>query len=156
MPGRPFEKGNTMGNRFSTTNQPRKKNGRKPKLYKQLKELIGKSVGYELEQEDFNNIIRCLMESDLETLEKLIKVKDPKTGQDKLNPKVPMWVANIVTAMNTDVRYGRTDTLEMLLERVFGKAVQPVQGDILTHQKADEMTEVELEAEIASIDAKLK
>ena len=48
MPGRPFEKGNTMGNRFSTTNQPRKKNGRKPKLYKQLKELIGKSVGYEL------------------------------------------------------------------------------------------------------------
>ena len=96
------------------------------------------------------------MESDLETLEKLIKVKDPKTGQDKLNPKVPMWVANIVTAMNTDVRYGRTDTLEMLLERVFGKAVQPVQGDILTHQKADEMTEDELEAEIASIDAKLK
>ena len=157
MPGKQFEKGNTLGNRFSSTNQP-KKNGRKPKMYKQLKEMIGKAVGYTLEQEDYYNIIRFLMEQDLETLDRFIKVKDPKTGQNVLNPKVPIWVFNIVTAINTDVRYGRTNTVEMLFDRVFGKAVQTVQGDIITNgkQPTDEMTDEELEAEIKSLEEKLK
>lgn len=156
MPGRKFQKGNTLGNRFSSTNQP-KKNGRKPKMYKQLKEMIGKAVGYTLEQEDYYNIIRFLMEQDLETLERFIKTKDAK-GKDVLNPKVPIWVINIVTAINTDVRYGRTNTVEMLFDRVFGKAVQPVQGDIVTNgkQPTDEMTDEEIEAEIAQLEEKLK
>ncbi len=155
MPKR-FEKGNKYGNRFSSTNQP-KKNGRKPKLYKQLKEMVGKQVGYELEKEDFENIIRCIIETDLETLEKLVKVKD-KTGKDVLNPKAPIWLVNIITAMNTDVRYGRTDTLEMVFDRVFGKAVQTVQGEINTSErsKLEEMTDEELEAELAQIEEKLK
>lgn len=155
MPRHPFEKGNKIGNRFSSTNQP-KKNGRKPKVYKQLKEMIGKAVGYELEQEDYYRIIRFLMEQDLETLNSFIKVKDSK-GKDILNPKVPIWVINIVTAINTDVRYGRTNTVEMLFDRVFGKAVQTVQGDITTNgkQASDTMTDEELEAEIAEIEAKL-
>lgn len=42
-----FEKGNNIGNRFTSENQP-KKNGRKPSMYKQLKELTGKKVDYEL------------------------------------------------------------------------------------------------------------
>ena len=157
MQGKQFEKGNTLGNRFSSTNQP-KKNGRKPKMYKQLKAMIGKAVGYTLEQEDYYNIIRFLMEQDLETLEGFIKTKDPKTGKDILNPKVPIWVINIVTAINTDVRYGRTNTVEMLFDRVFGRAVQPVQGDIITKgkQPTDEMTDEELEAEIKSLEEKLK
>lgn len=156
MPGRKFQKGNTLGNRFSSTNQP-KKNGRKPKMYKQLKEMIGKAVGYTLEQEDYYNIIRFLMEQDLETLEGFIKTKDAK-GKDVLNPKVPIWVINIVTAINTDVRYGRTNTVEMLFDRVFGKAVQPVQGDIVTNgkQPTDVMTDEEIEAEIAQLEEKLK
>lgn len=155
MPRHPFEKGNKIGNRFSSTNQP-KKNGRKPKVYKQLKEMIGKAVGYELEQEDYYRIIRFLMEQDLETLNGFIKVKDSH-GKDILNPKVPIWVINIVTAINTDVRYGRTNTVEMLFDRVFGKAVQTVQGDITTNgkQASDTMTDEELEAEIAEIEAKL-
>lgn len=126
-------------------------------MYKQLKELIGKNVGYELEQEDYYNIIRFLMEQDLGTLEAFIKVKG-KDGKDKLNPKIPIWVINIVTAINTDVRYGRTNTVEMLFDRVFGKAVQTVQGDIHTggKQPTDEMTEEELEAEIAMLEEKLK
>lgn len=156
MPGKLFEKGNTLGNRFSSTNQP-KKNGRKPKLYKQLKGLIGKAVGYELEQEDYYNIIRFLMEQDLETLDGFIKTKNDK-GQAVLNPKVPIWVLNIVTAINTDVRYGRTSTVEMLFDRVFGKAVQPVQGDIVTNgrKQTDTMSDEELEAEIARLDEILK
>ena len=127
-------------------------------MYKQLKALIGKSIGYELEQEDYYNIIRFLMEQPLGTLDSFIKVKDSKTGQMKLNPDIPIWVINIVTAINTDVRYGRTNTVEMLFDRVFGKAVQPVQGDIITNgkQPTDEMTDEELEAEIKSLEEKLK
>lgn len=127
-------------------------------MYKQLKALIGKSIGYELEQEDYYNIIRFLMEQPLGTLDSFIKVKDSKTGQMKLNPDIPIWVINIVTAINTDVRYGRTNTVEMLFDRVFGKAVQPVQGDIITNgkQPTDEMTDEELEAEIAQLEEKLK
>lgn len=126
-------------------------------MYKQLKALIGKSVGFELEQEDYYNIIRFLMEQDLETLDRFIKTKNAK-GENVLNPKVPIWVINIVTAINSDVRYGRTNTVEMLFDRVFGKAVQPVQGDIVTNgrQPSDTMTDEELEAEIASIEEKLK
>ena len=157
MPGKKFEKGNTLGNRFSSTNQPAKR-GRKPKMYKQLKALIGKSIGYELEQEDYYNIIRFLMEQHLGTLDSFIKVKDSKTGQMKLNPDIPIWVINIVTAINTDVRYGRTNTVEMLFDRVFGKAVQTVQGDLLNggKQPTDDMTDEELEAEIAQLEEKLK
>ena len=33
-----FEKGNNIGNRFTSENQP-KKNGRKPSMYKQLKQF---------------------------------------------------------------------------------------------------------------------
>ena len=48
-----FEKGNNIGNRFTSENQP-KKNGRKPSMYKQLKELTGKKVDYELSKEDYD------------------------------------------------------------------------------------------------------
>ena len=63
-----------------------------------------------------------------------------------------------MTAINTDVRYGRTNTVEMLFDRVFGKAVQTVQGDLLNggKQPTDDMTDEELEAEIAQLEEKLK
>ena len=56
-----FEKGNTVGNRFDSDNQP-KKNGRKPALYNQLKKLTGKQVKHELSKEDYFKIIQYLME----------------------------------------------------------------------------------------------
>lgn len=126
-----FEKGNTYGNRFSSENQPDKKNsGRKPSLYKQLRKLTGKTVGFELEKEDYYNIIRFLMEQDSDTLEKLIVVTDPATGKKMMNPKTPIWVVSVCSAINADAKYGRTTTVEMVFDRVFGKAVQPVTGDI--------------------------
>lgn len=125
-----FEKGNTLGNRFSSENQPRRKNGRKPSLYKQLKRMTGKKVGFELEKDDFFNIIRFLMEQDSETLEQLVVVKDPVTGKKTMNPKTPVWVVSIVSAINSDAKYGRTNTVEMVFDRVFGKAVQPLTGEI--------------------------
>lgn len=153
-----FEKGNTLGNRFSSNNQPKKKNGRKPSLYKQLKELTGKKVGFEMEQEDFYNVIRFLLEQDLETLEAMLIVSDAKTGKKALNPKTPSWVLTIVSAITADAKIGRTNTVEMLFDRVFGKAVQTINGNVINTNipAADDMTDEEIDAELARIEAQLK
>lgn len=119
-----FEKGNKVGNRFTSENQPQNR-GRKPSLYKKLKALTGKKVGYELEKEDYFNVIRWIMEQNTSTLEVLIKGADGKPNKD-----TPLWLINIISAINTDIRYGRTSTVEMIFDRVFGKATQPIEGDI--------------------------
>ena len=119
-----FEKGNKVGNRFTSENQPQNR-GRKPSLYKKLKALTGKKVGYELEKEDYFNVIRWIMEQNTSTLEVLIKGADGKPNKD-----TPLWLINIISAINTDIRYGRTSTVEMIFDRVLGKATQPIEGDI--------------------------
>lgn len=110
--------------RFSSENQP-KRNGRKPRLYKQLKAMIGQSVGHELEKEDYFNIIRFIMERTPNELELLLK---DASGQP--NKDTPIWVLNIISAINTDIRFGRTSTIEMIFDRVFGKACQPIEGEL--------------------------
>lgn len=119
-----FEKGNSYGRRFSSENQPRK-NGRKPSLYKQIRKLTGKSVGHEMGREDYYAVIRFLMEQDVETLRNLSKGADGRAASG-----VPVWVLNIISAINTDVRYGRTTTLDSLFDRIFGKATQPIEGNV--------------------------
>ena len=47
-----FEKGNKIGNRFSSDNQP-KNSGRKPSVYKYIKDITGKKVAPEMSKERF-------------------------------------------------------------------------------------------------------
>ena len=56
-------------------------------------------------------------------------MKDP-TDRTKPNKDTPIWVLNIIAAINSDIRYGRTSTVEMLFDRVFGKATQNIEGEI--------------------------
>ena len=49
---------------------------------------------------------------------------------DPLMSKTPLWVLNVISAINTDIRYGRTSTVEMLFDRVFGKPTQAVESDV--------------------------
>ena len=56
-------------------------------------------------------------------------MKDPH-DPSKPNANTPMWVLNVIAAINTDMRYGRTSTIVMLFDRVFGKATQPIEGEI--------------------------
>jgi hypothetical protein len=114
-----FEKGNTKGNRFSSDNQPAK-NGRKPSLYKQLKNLTGKKVDYELSKEDYFKTIRFLMERSKGELNKIM------ADANKEDSTTPIWVCNIISAIFSDIRFGRTSTVEM----IFGKSTQPIEGDI--------------------------
>lgn len=118
-----FEKGNTKGNRFSSDNQPAK-NGRKPSLYKQLKNLTGKKVDYELSKEDYFKTIRFLMERSKGELNKIM------ADANKEDSTTPIWVCNIISAIFSDIRFGRTSTVEMIFDRIFGKSTQPIEGDI--------------------------
>ena len=111
-----FEKGNKLGNRFTSDNQP-KKNGRKPSLYKYIRKLTGLNVNIELEKSDYLKIIQFLMEKSPKELKPFLQ---DERGQQ--NEDTPMWILAIISAINS--------TVEMLFDRVFGKAVQPIEGDI--------------------------
>ena len=119
-----FEKDNKIGNRFTSENQPQNR-GRKPSVYKYIKKLSGKRVDPLMSKEDYLKVIRFIMESSPEELEPLIKDADKKP-----NKKTPLWVLNVISAINTDIRYGRTSTVEMLFDRVFGKPTQAVESDV--------------------------
>ena len=70
-------------------------------------------------------MIRFLMERSPNELERLIKDENGQPNKD-----TPIWVLNIVSAINSDIRYGRTFTIEMIFDRIFGKATQPIDGDV--------------------------
>ena len=105
-----FEKGNKIGNRFSSDNQPQN-SGRKPSVYKYIKDITGKKVAPEMSKEDYYKVIRFLMES-------------------TPNKKTPVWVLNVVSAINADIRYGRTYTVDSLFDRVFGKPTQQIESEV--------------------------
>ncbi len=127
-----FEKGNKIGNRFTSTNQPANP-GRKPSVYKYIKSLTGKKVAADMSKEDYLKVIRFLMECSSAELEPLLKGAD-----NKPNKNTPIWVLNVIAAIHSDIRYGRTTTVEMLFDRVFGKVTQPIESDIqLTNNSVD-------------------
>ena len=89
-------------------------------MYKYIKDITGKKVAPEMSKEDYYKVIRFLMESTPETLEGLVKNKDG----------TPKWVLNVVSAINADIRYGRTYTVDSLFDRVFGKPTQQIESEV--------------------------
>lgn len=104
------------GNRFSTTNQPANR-GRKPSLYAHIKRLLGTEADIELSREDYYKLMQFLLERPLDDLKRLADSKE-----------TPIWIVNIIRAVVRDARAGRTATLDSLLDRLFGKAAQPLTG----------------------------
>ncbi len=144
-----FTKGNKIGNRFDSNNQP-KNAGRKPSLYKKLKVVTGIKVDHELSKEDYYNVIKYLMERSPNELDALAKDSEGHANKD-----TPIWILNIISAINMDVRYGRTTTIDSLFDRLFGKAIQSIEADISTPTEEKKMTDEEMKAEIAKIDKEL-
>lgn len=147
----PFAKGQSgcKEKQFSTGNQP-KNPGRKPSLYKKIKSLTGLRVECELSKEDYFKLIRFVMERTPNEIEKLIKNPDGTQNKD-----IPLWMINIISAINVDIRYGRISTIDAIFDRVFGKATLSIEADISTAPKMEEMTEEQIMAEIARIDREL-
>lgn len=104
-----FQPGNRYGNLFSTSRQP-KRNGRKPSLYKRIN-----LPGEELSKEDFAHLMLSLLECSVEQLDKIRKeCKQPGS-------KIPVWVANLIAAIFSDIRRGRIDSFRWVMDRSFGK-----------------------------------
>lgn len=125
-----FEKGNKQGNRFTSENQPKRKGRGKLSVLNYIQQTTGKRVDPQSSKEEILKVIQHIYESSPSELEPLIK--DPNDPH-KPNPNTPMWVLSIISAINTDMRYGRTSTIEMLFDRVFGKATQTIEGEINTN-----------------------
>ena len=97
------------GNRFSSTNQP-PKNGRKPLLYTQLVE-----AGYDLSHEEYKRILNALRQKPKEEVKEIAERKD-----------TPIWVASICRALYKEASNGKTDTVDKISDRLYGKPKQGV------------------------------
>lgn len=122
-----FEKGNKMGHRFTSDNQPKRKGRGKFSVLSYIRQTTGKKVDPQSSKEEILKVIQHIYESSPAELEPLMKGPNDPT---KPNANTPMWVLNVIAAINTDMRYGRTSTIEMLFDRVFGKATQPIEADV--------------------------
>ena len=109
-----FEKGNKKGNRFTSENQPKKRGRGNLSVLKYIQTTTGKKVNPQSSKEEILKVIQHLYESSTAELEPLLK--DP-TDRTKPNKDTPIWVL-------------RTSTVEMLFDRVFGKATQNIEGEI--------------------------
>lgn len=122
-----FEKGNKMGHRFTSDNQPKRKGRGKFSVLSYIRQTTGKKVDPQSSKEEILKVIQHIYESSPAELEPLMKDPNDPT---KPNANTPMWVLNVIAAINTDMRYGHTSTIEMLFDRVFGKATQPIEADV--------------------------
>lgn len=117
-----FQKGNKYGNRFSKENQPANNTGRRPKLYSSIKKIIGTEFGHELAESDYKDIMRGILEMPIDKMQALVRSKEKDAnGKYKPNPETPVWVQILVSHINNSIRHGKSDALEFVLDRVFGK-----------------------------------
>lgn len=145
-----FEKGNKLGQKFTSDNQPQNR-GRKPSLYKKIRAITGKTVKHEMSKEDYYDIIKYLMEQtpgDLRKMAGMVNGEGQKSNM--FDAEIPVWLMNMITAILGDIRYGRTTTLDSILDRMFGKASQTVEAivgniDSKTSHLSDEEVMIEIE-----------
>ena len=119
-----FSKGNEIGNRFDSCNQPSNP-GRKPSRFKQILDSL-ESVGESMSSEDYKNITAKLLTLNPEELTKIAE-----------NKESPIAVILIANAISGDLDNKRIDNLEKFLDRIFGKSVNKVdlKADVDTHQQ---------------------
>lgn len=113
---RGFQPGNACGKAFSSHYQP-KKNGRKPVLYTKILQNLSNKEDSELSKEDYFKVIRYLMERTPGELKKILN-----DAQNNPNSTLPIWIANLISAIFSDIRKGRMNILNILFDRLFGKS----------------------------------
>jgi hypothetical protein len=118
------------GKKFSNTYQP-KHNGRKKKLYTNIKNE------YNIGLEEYKNILMYIIQS-----------TETELRQLEEDPSTPFWILNLCKALNKDIEKGSIYTLQLIIERLFGKIgdktqepKQPVKAKDL-HLLIDEYTKL--------------
>ncbi len=152
-----FEKGNKLGKKFTSDNQPQNR-GRKPSLYKKLRTITGKTVKHEMSKEDYYDILKYLMEQTPAQLRQMAgMIKNDGEKGSMFDAEIPVWLMNMITAILGDIRYGRTTTLDSIMDRMFGKASQTVEAVIgNVDARTSNLTDEEIQDEIKRIEAALK
>ena len=110
------------GKQFSKDYQP-KNRGRKPELYTIAHDC------YNIGRVEFDRVSKYLLQLSVVELQALCK----DTTQ-------PAWVVVVASAIIADMKRGLTTTLSSLLDRVFGKASQPVTLDATTRATLENPT----------------
>lgn len=110
------------GKQFSKDYQP-KNRGRKPELYTIAREC------YNIGRAEFDRVSKYLLQLSVVELQALRK----DTTQ-------PAWVVVVASAILADMKRGITVTLSTLLDRIFGKASQPVKLDATTRTTLENPT----------------
>lgn len=123
-----FEKGNKQGNRFSSTNQPKKRGG-KPSYLKMLCKKLGIKPNAipDLTNDELNDVLRLALFTTPNAAKKYIKsANDDK----KLNGDADFFALNLFACLQKNIAKGNLDIIAWIIERLYGKAVQPIESDV--------------------------
>lgn len=139
-----FEKGNSKGNRFTKDNQPENP-GRKPKIFSILKKKYGINLASNgtFTQSQIIDLLQSLLSVDIRqtTALNLSLNNDVKKIAEQIrNGETPdalskdevisqVFVA-LSQAINRETSKGESYTIRWIIEYLFGKATQPIEGDV--------------------------
>ena len=135
-----FKKGNTQGNRYSTTNQPANR-GRKPSRYKELLKNLSK-IGEPITRDDYNKVIVYLLTMTKEEIQVL--VNDSKT---------PIATVIIASSIFGDISTGQMRNLVTMTDQALAAPKEqdtPTESlynfDDIPEEKLNELVEAMMRA----------
>lgn len=141
-----IKKGEHRGVEFSSDYQP--KNRRKPKIFSILKKKYGIDLGKGMEEytpgqmKDLLQGLLCmdpretlivnqlLTDSIKQMKESFALHRDVKVQNDE---RLNQVFISLNTAISKETQIGRSDTIRWIIEYLYGKATQPIEGDINTN-----------------------
>ena len=113
LPGIP---GNKAGQKFSTNHQPARNGRKKTRMNQFIQEFNMDDPKRQISKEDTVKIMSYLITCNKGQLEIMIK-----------NPDLPMFAICQIKALITDCQNGYTNTIDKILDRLFGRTMQPVE-----------------------------
>nr|DAF67725.1 MAG TPA: hypothetical protein [Caudoviricetes sp.] len=138
-----FQQGNKIGNRFSSENQP--ENRRKPKIFSVLKKNYGIDLGAngDFTQGQIQDLLQALLcvdvrqttalnvklNNDLQDIVKTLKNggEVEKLKKDEVISQVFIVLSQ---AISREAAKGESGTIRWIIEYLFGRATQPIEGSI--------------------------
>lgn len=147
-----FEKGNKKGNRFSKDNQPESP-GRKPKIFSTLKKKYGIDLAANgaFTQGQIQDLLQSLLcvdvrqttalnlsiNNDIRKIAEQLKNGGQPESLNKNEVIAQVFVA-LSQAINRETAKGESHTIRWIIEYLFGKATQPIEGDMqVTNNSVD-------------------
>ena len=103
-----FAKGNKIGNRFSSENQPENA-GRKPSIFNRLEGLTKSKFGIELSKTDYDTLYAWALERTPEELKEL---------QEEGSKDIPLIVLVLVKSLLGDIADGKMNSLKMIMDQI--------------------------------------